>query len=280
MNIQSKATSIRKRLSNYAREHQLGYQHVETAFLLERLVVRITSSKKLQDQDIVIFKGGYVGLRVHDSGRYTTDLDAVIASPRVLDMLMAIRTEVEKASYDGVWFRFEEESSLKTQDKYGGIRQMYRAGIGEVPNNIGRSQKINLDMSIDDPVIPPPLNITTTEIIGGGELGWHVYPLELMAAEKIHALVDRGKYNSRSKDIFDLYQFLPKSKVEHLKQALESCFQHRQTKLPRNLAEHVKKIDTAQLRQGWSSAVSTVRDAPSFEQAYQTLIRELHRMQI
>ena len=178
MKLQNKAISIRKRLSNYAREHQLVYQNVETSFLLERLVVRITSSKKLQDT--IIFKGGYVGLRVHDSGRYTTDLDAIITSPEVRDTLMAIRTEAEKTSYDVVWFRFEEESDLKTQDKYGGIRQTYRAGIGEIPDDTGRSQK----------------------------------------------------------------------------------------------------IDTVQLRRGWSSAVSTVRNASSFEHAYQTLVRELRRMQI
>ena len=90
MNLQKEATSIRKQLSNYARERQLVYQNVETAFLLERLVVRITSIKKLQDT--IIFKGGYVGLRVHDSGRYTTDLDAIITSPEVRDVLLSIKT--------------------------------------------------------------------------------------------------------------------------------------------------------------------------------------------
>ena len=149
-----------------------------------------------------------------------------------------------------------------------------------MPDDTGRSQKINLDVSVGEPVIPPPLAVTTAELISDGELGWHVYPLELMAAEKIHALVDRGKYNSRSKDIFDLCQFLPKLKVENLKQALESCFQHRRTELPHNLSEHIQNIDTGQLRQGWPSAVSTVRNAPSFKQAYQTLVRELRHMQI
>ena len=278
MNLQSKAVSIRKRLSNYARENNFVYQNVETAFLLERLVVRITSIKKLRDN--IIFKGGYVGLRVHDSGRYTTDLDAIIASPETSDMLIVIRNEVEKTSYDDVWFRFEKDAELITQNKHGGIRQTYRAGIGEMPDDTKRSQKIDLDMSIGDPVIPPPLEITTAELIGDGELGWHVYSLELMAAEKIHALVDRGSYSSRSKDISDLYQFLPKSKVKKLQQALDACFQHRQTELPRNLAEHIQGINTTRLKQGWSSAVSTVKNPPSFEQAYQTLVGELHRIQV
>ena len=278
MNLQREAISIRKRLSNYVRKHQLVYQNVETAFLLERLVVRITAITKLQDT--IIFKGGYVGLRVHNSGRYTTDLDAIITNHEVRDILQAIRTEVEKTSYDAVWFKFEQESDLKTQDKYGGIRQTYRVGIGKMPDDTVRSQKINLDVSVGEPVIPPPLDVTTAELISDGDLGWHVYPLELMAAEKIHALVDRGKYNSRSKDIFDLCQFLPKLKGKNLKQALESCFQHRRTKLPHNLSEYIQNIDTEQLKQGWPSAVSTVRSAPSFEQAYQKIISELRHMQI
>ena len=238
--------------------------------------MRITASKKLQNN--IIFKGGYVGLRVHDSGRYTTDLDAIIASSEVRDILMAIRNEVEKTSYDAVWFRFEKDSNLKTQDKHGGVRQVYRAGIGKIPDDTRRSQKINLDMSVGDPVIPPPLDVTTAELIGEGELGWRVYPLELIVAEKIHALVDRGNYNSRSKDIFDLHQFLPKSKAKNLQQAIESCFKHRQTELPRNLAEHIQNINTTWLKQGWTSAVSTVKNPPSFEQAYQTLVSELRRM--
>ena len=278
MNLQHKAISIRKRLSNHAREHQFVYQSVETAFLLERLVVRIISSKKLQDN--IIFKGGYVGLRVHDSGRYTTDLDAIIASSKARDILMEIRSEVEKTSYDAVWFRFEKTSDIGTQDKFGGIRQSYRAGIGKIPNDTRRSQKIDLDLSIGDPVIPPPLDVTTAELIGDGELGWRVYPLELMVAEKIHALVDRGNYNSRSKDVFDLHQFLPKSKIRNLQQAINSCFKHRQTEMPRNLAKHITNINTAWLKQGWTSAVSTVKNPPSFEQAYQTVISELRRMKI
>ena len=278
MNLQSKAISIRKRLSNYARENNFVYQNVETSFLLERLVVRITSSKKLQNN--MIFKGGYVGLRVYDSGRYTTDIDAIITSPETHDILITIRNEVEKASYDAVWFRFEKDYDLKTQDKHGGVRQTYRAGIGKMPENTKRSQKIDLDMSVGDPVIPPPLEITTAELIGDGELGWHVYSLELMAAEKIHALVDRGNYNSRSKDVFDLHQFLPKSKAKNLQQAIETCFNHRQTELPRNLAEHIQSTNTTRLKQGWTSAVSTVKNPPSFEQAYQTLVSELRRLQV
>ena len=37
MNLQHKVISIRKRLSNYAREHQFVYQNVETAFLMREI---------------------------------------------------------------------------------------------------------------------------------------------------------------------------------------------------------------------------------------------------
>ena len=83
--------------------------------------------------------------------------------------------------------------------------------------DIKREKIIHLDLSTGDPVVPPPIVAKTTALIGDEELSWLVYPIELMAAEKIHALVDRGEYNSRSKDIFDLCQFLPKSNTDYLK---------------------------------------------------------------
>jgi hypothetical protein len=49
---------------------------VETVFLIERLVARLIADKKLSQN--LVFKGGFVGLRVYDSPRYTIDLDALL----------------------------------------------------------------------------------------------------------------------------------------------------------------------------------------------------------
>ncbi|MBI3901121.1 MAG: nucleotidyl transferase AbiEii/AbiGii toxin family protein, partial [Chlamydiia bacterium] len=46
----------------------------------------------------------------------------------------------------------------------------------------------------------------------GEDLSWSIYPIETIIAEKLHALINRGHLNSRSKDVFDLVAFLPTAK--------------------------------------------------------------------
>ncbi len=205
-----------------------------------------------------------MGLRIYKSSRYTIDLDAV-------------KVVVEKTFNDAVWFRFEKEIDLKTQGEYGGVRQVFRAGIGEIPKNIKKFQIIQFDLGIGDPIVPSPLQIKTPELIGENELTWFVYPIETMIAEKIHALVDLGKYNSRSKDIFDLSYFLPRAEKNNLFRSLEACFNYRETVIPKDLIQHLKTIDLSLLKIGWSSAVSGIKEAPSFEEAYQSFIDELQK---
>ena len=85
MNKRDKATSISKKLSNIARKLGVPYRNIMMSFYLERLLARIISKKGLQDH--LIFKGGYVGLRVYKLQRYTIDLDAVILNKNLIEIL-------------------------------------------------------------------------------------------------------------------------------------------------------------------------------------------------
>lgn len=251
MNLQSQAISIRQRLSNLAQQYGLSYQNVATTFLLERLVARITSDKNLHKS--LVFKGGYVSLRVYESVRYTTDVDALLFKSDLQYTLNAIRLLVEKNIDDGVWFKFEKEIDLKNQGEHGGVRQVYRSGIGGIPKNIKKAQIIHFDLGTGDSV--HPVKVKTPELIGKGELSWFVYPVETIIAEKIHAWVDHGKYNSRSKDLFDLSYLLEKAEKSRLINAIENCFKHRGTNPPKNLLEHLKSIDQSFLKKGWSRSL-------------------------
>ena len=67
---------ITAKLNSLAIEKECSYQELLTQFLIERLVVRITHKDQVNNQ--IIFKGGYVSLRVYDSPRYTKDIDATV----------------------------------------------------------------------------------------------------------------------------------------------------------------------------------------------------------
>lgn len=117
---------------------------------------------------------------------------------------------------DGVWFRFEHQVDLATQGEYGGIRQTYRAGIGQILKDLKKAQVVHFDVGLGDPVTPEPRSVETDSlIIPRSNLSWLVYPVETIIAEKMHALVSHGDINSRSKDVYDLAFLLPKADADH-----------------------------------------------------------------
>ena len=98
-----------------------------TSFLIERLLARLVFDKALLK--VLVFKGGYVGLRVYNSERYTVDLDALLLKADILGTLVKTISAIETDIGDGAWFVYESQIDLKTQGEYGGIRQVFRGGI-------------------------------------------------------------------------------------------------------------------------------------------------------
>jgi len=278
MTTKAKGTSIRQKLINLSVEIGVPFQNLETAFILERLVARLTADAELQTH--LVFKGGFVGLKVYNSARYTVDVDALVVQADVGSILKRAKWCAESDLGDGVWFRFENQIDLATQGEYGGIRQTYRSGIGEVLNNLNKAQVVHFDVGIGDPVTPGPMSTETNSlIIPDCNLSWLVYPIETIIAEKMHALISHGDINSRSKDVYDLAFLLPKADADILGQALKRCFEFRETELPDSFTTILKSMDTKSLQRGWISATASVPDKPEFQSTFETLMRLINEME-
>lgn len=278
MTTKAKGSSVRQKLINLSVDLGVPYQNLETAFMLERLVARLVADEILHTH--LVFKGGFVGLRVYDSLRYTVDVDALVVKANVESTLERTREKAESDLEDGVWFRFEDQVDLATQGEYGGIRQVYRAGIGEVLKNLKKARVVHFDVGIGDPVTPGPLTIETPSLLSPNDgLSWSVYPIETIIAEKLHALIAHGDINSRAKDVHDVAAFLPKADAEVLGQALERCFNHRSTDLPQNLSTTLLSIDTKSLERGWISATASIPDKPQFKTTFETIVRLIGEME-
>lgn len=272
MTTKAKGTSIRQKLINLSVENGVPFQNLETAFILERLVARLIADAELQQH--LVFKGGFVGLKVYNSARYTVDVDALVIQADVGSILKRAKWCAESDLGDGVWFRFENQIDLATQGEYGGIRQTYRSGIGEVLNKLNKAQVVHFDVGIGDPVTPGPMSTETASlIIPDSNLSWLVYPVETIIAEKMHALISHGDINSRSKDVYDLAFLLPKADAGTLRHAIKRCFEFRETDLPISFATVLKSMDTKSLERGWISATASVPDKPQFNPAFETVIR-------
>lgn len=272
MTTKSKGSSVRHKLLDLSSKLNTPYPSIETSFLIERLLARLVTDQTLCKN--LVFKGGFVGLKVYESPRYTIDLDALLVKSNIESTLIRTKERAESDLEDGVWFRFESQIDLATQGEYGGIRQVYRAGIGEILKNIKKAQIIHFDLGIGDPITPAPRQIQTPSLLlNHEEISWSVYPIETIIAEKLHALIAHGDANSRSKDIHDLAIFLPKANSDILKQALKTCFIFRKTDLPSNISHILKNLDTSRLERGWPSAVSSIPNAPEFKIAFNTVVK-------
>lgn len=194
--------------------------------------------------------------------------------------LTLARKNAEFDLEDGVWFRLEDQFDLATQGEYGGIRQVYGAGIGEVLTNLNRAQIVHFDVGIGDPVTPEPRVLSTATLLSTNDhLCWSVYPVETIIAEKLHALIAHGNVNSRSKDVYDLSVFLPKADAGILGEALKRCFAFRSTALPERFSDVLSSLDTKTLERGWISATASISDRPQFGPTFEAVVGLIAEME-
>ena len=98
--------SVSERIKRVAKEKGATYAEILTQFLIERAAVRLVSDPILYKR--LVFKGGFVGLMVYASPRFTTDLDAVLQSQDRYDFRTNARDAMAHDLGDHVWFEFEQ----------------------------------------------------------------------------------------------------------------------------------------------------------------------------
>jgi predicted nucleotidyltransferase component of viral defense system len=110
----SKGSSIRQKLISLSRSLGIPYQNLETSFLIERLVARLTAHAYLNQN--LVFKGGFVGLRVYHSSRYTVDLDALIVDSDSQITLTQARKLAESDLNEGFGSSSKNRSTLSLRE--------------------------------------------------------------------------------------------------------------------------------------------------------------------
>lgn len=270
---QAQIKSIEAKLLKLAEAQGRSGMEARILFLLERAVARMVLDPELQHN--LVFKGGFVSLRVYGSKRFTTDVDAVVRGISSEEAVARIQEAMNTDLADGVWYTFESQQKISAQGEYGGLGLKFRAGLGPPPAKIQRALQIGIDLGIGDPVTPGALATQTPFSIGEGNLSWKIYPVETMIAEKMHALLFLGDRNSRSKDIYDLNHFWDQADLNELHRAIEATFRHRAFPMPALLADAVSKIDTTALKRGWASATASIRPKLEFDDVFEALKKKI-----
>lgn len=270
--------SITAKIINISRRENVPFDMVMVSFLLERAVARLICERELKEH--LCFKGGFVALRVYGSSRFTKDVDALIMRTSKENAIEKIKQVMEADLDDGVWFKYHAQSQIKGQTEEGGIRFQYRAGLGREPANTIKAQIIDIDIGWGDSVVPEPQEMTLKPLLGNQNLSWSVYPIETMIAEKLHCLIVLGSSSTRAKDVYDIWQFLPKASKSSLRGALEATFAQRKGTFPNKVHESIRNIDLTLLRRGWQSAAGYIKDAPDFNQAFEQIVSFLSEMDL
>ena len=264
---------LAQRLQKIALEKGTSYQAILTSFLIERALVRMVSDEFLYEH--LVFKGGYVGERVFETGRFTRDLDSILQGTSMNSVLESVKNALDKDIGDHTWFEFEERSDLELQNEYGGVRLKFRAGLLPKLKDLKRAQILHLDFGVGDPITPAPLSASTQTTVGGELISWRVYTVETICSEKLHALVTRGSENSRSKDVFDFAFLLPKANSQFIKDAITRTFDYRVDPVPKSIANTLREVDTTLLRRGWKSALAGMKNIPDFDETFASVVDSL-----
>ncbi len=260
----AKTRSISMKLSAIARNRNVPFEQVLTEFLLERMVARLVKSEELCSS--FIYKGGYVGRRVYGSPRYTIDLDALLKKGQPRNSEDKIKRVIERDIGDGVWFRLEKTQDLQTQGEYPGTRFVFRAGLGDIPVSIKRSQIVEFDIGSGDFVLSK--SVSLSPLLGEEAVTWEVYSAEVTVAEKLHSFLSKPVGNSRSKDLYDLLFYLPKCDPKTLTKAVQGTFKTRKMDMPERIAQAFADIRTDALKRGWKSAITHVDESLSFDEVF------------
>lgn len=267
------ARSIKARLLNMADGDNKKYQQLVVRFFHERLLFRLSKSDY---RERFILKGGAL-LYAFEKFMPRPTLDIDFMGRRIdndKENILSAFKSIAAMSYpeDGITFHHEimTANDITVEKKYPGVRINMTVNIGTYMQNL------TLDIGFGDIIVPSPTELEYPTIFDAlEEPAIMAYSLETVVAEKFQTMIDRGRFNSRMKDYFDLYRIFSVHKFDEplLSEAIKATFQNRGT-------EFVEKHDffsedfenDAMLNQQWINYVRRMKlTLPSFQDIHKTV---------
>ncbi len=253
------------------------YQQLVVRFFHERLLFRLSKSDY---RERFILKGGAL-LYAFDEFMPRPTLDIDFMGRRIdndkANILTAFKT-IAAMSFpeDGITFQTETLTAeeITVEKKYPGVRISMVANIGSYKQNL------TFDIGFGDVIVPRPQELEYPTLFDAmEEPDILAYSLETVVAEKFQTMIDRGRFNSRMKDYFDLYRIFT---VHHfddtlLSEAIMATFENRGTEFVEEhdfFSEDFGK-DTM-LNQQWKNYTRKMKlDLPSFTEIHNSIINWL-----
>lgn len=232
-----KLRSICKKISD---ETGLSYNVIQTHYFLETILEKISKSDENQN---FIFKGGFllasfIGIKQ----RSTVDIDFLIRKFTLTKENISQKLEkiLKREVYEDINYKIKKIEEIRKNDEYGGFRIAIECKLDNI------RQIILLDIATGDPITPKEIVYKYKSTFEDKIYEIYTYNIETILAEKIQTIYQRGVFNTRSKDFYDVYILfhLKKKEIDYEKLSLacRNTFNHRSNKF--NVAGILNLLDT------------------------------------
>jgi hypothetical protein len=211
-------------LGNLARSQGRSTDALMIDYVLERFLFRLAASP-LGGRHFVL-KGGLL-LSQFGARRMTRDIDILGRefSAGDAEIIRRIAGIAATAVDDGVAFDTQtlKTTPIRENNDYGGLRLTMAATIARA------RLKVQLDVSIGDPVTPEPQTIDYPQTLAAEPFTLYGYPLATVIAEKLTTAIALGDFSTRDRDYADLYRVITLNDLDgaELTRALTATAAHR-----------------------------------------------------
>ena len=192
----------------YAKEKNMDLRDVQQRFILEEFAEKISNSKY---RDSLIIKGGFVVSNLLGfENRTTLDMDATVNSTvysveEINNMITdIIEEDITKSFFD---YRIGDIKEGQSDDGYPGYSVSILALQGKTRLNL------KIDISNNTLIYPEAIEHTFISLFSDKKINVCTYAVENIIAEKIETTLDRGIYNTRMRDLFDVYNLLTQKDI-------------------------------------------------------------------
>jgi predicted nucleotidyltransferase component of viral defense system len=210
-----------------SKETGLSFNQVQTHYFLESILEKTADSDENKN---FIFKGGFlianvIGIRQ----RSTVDIDFLIRKFSLTEETIKQRFAkiLQTGKDNGITYEIQKIEEIHKEDEYGGFRIKILCRLENI------RQVIPLDIATGDPITPNEISYEYKSIFSDKVFEICAYNIETTFAEKIQTVFQRGVFNSRSKDFYDIYVLyhLKKEEIDfgNLKKACQNTFKYRNT---------------------------------------------------
>lgn len=251
MKILSENT-IKDRLRNLADEQKKSVNELLKKLYLERFLARLAQSN-FKNQ--LIFKGGYLLRYYMKIGRETKDLDFLFTqlnaeAPVIKKIFQNICFLDIKDNFSITVLKVELLDHLHTIHTGFRITLKIKYIEGTLKDNL------QIDIGVGDIVHAKALTMSLLKYDSKpffeDKISLKVYPPEFIFAEKLIAIISKGKINSRMKDFHDLILMSRKTnflKVKQLNKTVNQVFKHKEVE--KKFPIKFSKADYEQFEKRW-----------------------------